>query len=146
MPLTKRKADRTDIPFLLRLRRSTMNRHIEASGASTADEEHMKRIELEFESAQILELDGRQVGLLKVVRRGSDWELLQIQLVTELQGTGLGAALVQELLTEARSAGAAVHLSVLKANPARRLYERLGFVLAGETEHSFRMVRRAGDA
>ena len=104
------------------------------------DAEHMKRIELEFESAQVLELNGQRVGLLKAVRRGNDWQLLQIQLVPMLQGRGVGATLIRELLTEARSSGATVQLSVLRANPARHLYERLGFVVVGESEHSYRMV------
>ena len=143
MELTKRKATSADVPFLLQLRRSTMSKHLEASEMRVTDAEHMKRIELEFESAQVLELNGQRVGLLKAVRRGNDWQLLQIQLVPVLQGMGVGATLIRELLAEARSLGATVQLSVLKANPARRLYERLGFVVVGESEHSYRMVHHA---
>ena len=146
MQLARRKATSADIPFLLELRRSTMSQYLEASGMSTSDAEHMKRIELEFESAQILELGGQPVGLLKTVRRESDWDLLQIQLDPMLQGKGVGATLIRELLAEARQLGATVHLSVLKSNPALRLYQRLGFILAGENEHSYRMVHHAAKA
>lgn len=141
MQLTKRKATSVDIPFLLELRRSTMSPHLVASGMSASDAGHMKRIELEFESAQVLELNGQLVGLLKIVRQASNWELLQIQLIPALQGKGVGASLIHELLAEAGQLGANVHLSVLKSNPARRLYERLGFVLTGENEHSYLMVQ-----
>lgn len=43
------------------------------------------------------------------------------------------------VLREAGQAGVAVELSVLKVNPARRLYERLGFVQVSEGEHSYLM-------
>jgi len=40
---------------------------------------------------------------------------------------------------EARDAGASLKLDVLKANPARRLYERLGFTVIADTAHLFEM-------
>jgi ribosomal protein S18 acetylase RimI-like enzyme len=33
-------------------------------------------------------------------------------------------------------------LTILKVNPARRLYERLGFTVVGETETHFRLEAR----
>jgi ribosomal protein S18 acetylase RimI-like enzyme len=44
-----------------------------------------------------------------------------------LHGQGFGTQLIQSVITEARHAGASLKLDVLKTNPARRLYERLGF-------------------
>jgi ribosomal protein S18 acetylase RimI-like enzyme len=51
--------------------------------------------------------------------------------------------LLQELLADAARAQVAVELSVLKANPARLLYERLGFKLIGEDEYEYRMRHEA---
>jgi ribosomal protein S18 acetylase RimI-like enzyme len=92
-----------------------------------------------FEWARIIMLSARPVGLLKVVREGSEWDLVQIQLVPEMQGAGLGKRLVEGVIAEARNAGASLRLSVLRENPARRLYERLGFVVFSEGPHSFEM-------
>jgi ribosomal protein S18 acetylase RimI-like enzyme len=44
-------------------------------------------------------------------------------------GRGLGGRLLARLLEDARPAHPAVALSVRESNPARRLYERLGFVV-----------------
>lgn len=140
MQLTKRTATYADIPFLLELRRATMSPYLVASGMVASDEGHMKRIELDFESAKILELHGQPVGLLKVVRHVDHWELLQIQLIPTLQGKGVGASLIRELLFEAGQVQTTVRLSVLKSNPARHLYERLGFVLVSEGDHSYLMA------
>lgn len=53
---------------------------------------------------------------------------LAIAVKPDHRGTGLGAALLDRLLTDARSAGfPGVSLSVQAGNPARRLYERFGF-------------------
>jgi GNAT superfamily N-acetyltransferase len=62
-----------------------------------------------------------------------DWDLIQIQLTPSLQGQGFGAQLIQSIISQARQAGASLKLDVLKANPARRLYERLGFTTIAET-------------
>lgn len=62
---------------------------------------------------------------------------LSIALLAEFRGVGIGTRLLRALLDEARARGVgAVSLSVQDANPARRLYERFGFVLVrddGET-------------
>jgi ribosomal protein S18 acetylase RimI-like enzyme len=51
----------------------------------------------------------------------------------------VGERLIRELIAEARQAGASVSLHVLQANPARRLYERLGFRIVGQGEHEYLM-------
>jgi len=53
----------------------------------------------------------------------------------------LGAALVRGVTAVADVRGLPVRLQVLKINPARRLYERLGFVVTGETETHDLMAR-----
>ena len=47
--------------------------------------------------------------------------------------------MIQGLLDEGRTRGVPVELQVIKVNPARGLYERLGFVVAGESETHWEM-------
>ncbi len=57
---------------------------------------------------------------------------LSIGVVQEQRGQGAGGALLRALLQEARAAGfSSLSLSVEPDNPARRLYERHGFVRVG---------------
>ena len=72
--------------------------------------------------------DGLEVGRLYVDRTGDEIVLLDIALLPERQGRGLGGALLRNLLAEAAGSDRPVLLHVERANPARRLYERLGFV------------------
>jgi ribosomal protein S18 acetylase RimI-like enzyme len=137
--LSLRPAREEDVPFLLALREETMDEHFRASGAEPSREQHLERVRVRFECAQIIEREGRPAGLFKVARDGLDWLLIQIQLAPELQGQGVGERLIRELIGEARRAGASLSLHVLRANPARRLYERLGFRIVEEGEHEYLM-------
>ena len=141
--LTRRPATQGDVPFLIEFRRQTMDPHLRASGASTSEKLHLARLQYRFDCAEVLLRDGVPVGLLKVARDVPHWRVIQIQLVAELQGQGLGGELLEQVIAEARSAGASVSLSVLKANPARALYERMGFVVTGEAGHEYEMLRPA---
>jgi ribosomal protein S18 acetylase RimI-like enzyme len=137
--LTVRVATDADVPFLLELRRQTMTEHLQRSGVEPSQSERIERVLANFDCAEIVMLSGTPVGLLKVVRNDDNWDLVQIQIVPEEQGAGLGRIILEKLLADADAAGASVGLSVLRANPARRLYERLGFRIVGENEHAYDM-------
>jgi ribosomal protein S18 acetylase RimI-like enzyme len=137
--LSLRPAVEADIPFLLQLREATMTRHFEASGKSVTLEEHRARVLYRYENAQVIERGGEPVGLFKVTRDGNEWHLVQIQLTQELQGQGIGRALLSELMTQAHAAGASLTLRVLHQNPARHLYEQLGFKVFEVGQHDFGM-------
>jgi ribosomal protein S18 acetylase RimI-like enzyme len=78
----------------------------------------------------IVERDGAPVGRFYVDRTGRDLHLVEISLITEQRGAGLGSALIGRLQQEVRAGRArSVGLSVDRDNlGARRLYRRLGFV------------------
>ncbi|MDG5500237.1 GNAT family N-acetyltransferase [Marinobacter sp. BGYM27] len=81
-------------------------------------------------AARIIQSGTERIGVLILEQRGDyDW-LQEIQISPYLQGQGLGSSLLRELIADARSRGVPVRLQVLHANEgARRLYERLGFVV-----------------
>jgi ribosomal protein S18 acetylase RimI-like enzyme len=140
--MQRRKAGPQDVPFLLDLRQQTMNGHVLASGGEVSDAHHMARLMHRFECAEILLHEGAPVGLLKVSRDPQEWVVIQIQLAPGYQGGGIGAGLLAEVIEEAARAGVDLTLSVLKANPAKALYERFGFVVERESEFSFDMRRK----
>jgi 2-phosphosulfolactate phosphatase len=63
---------------------------------------------------------------------------LAVAVLPEYIGRGVGTRLLEQLLAAARGLFPAISLSVREDNPAVRLYERLGFVVAGE------MINRIG--
>jgi len=85
------------------------------------------------ETSQIVLVDDREAGVLAVEQRPDALFIANIAIVPEQQGRGLGATIIGDVLAEAARAGIATRLQVLRVNPARRLYERLGFAIEGET-------------
>jgi ribosomal protein S18 acetylase RimI-like enzyme len=118
---------------------ATMGPHLAAAGETVSCAEQRARVEQDFECIRVVLADDARIGMTKVVRTPERWRLVQIQLLPEWQGRGIGGRLVGALLEEARRAGVPVVLNVLKVNPARRLYERLGFRVVGERDRSFEM-------
>lgn len=142
MQLSLRAATEADLPFLLALRQESMGPHLAAAGLHGTADDFMARVMHRFDCAEILLADGTPVGLLKLQREPGKWYLHQLQLAGDVRGQGLGRRLLEQILAEADRAGAPVTLSVLKANPARRLYERLGFIAIGEDAIEIHMSRQ----
>jgi GNAT superfamily N-acetyltransferase len=71
--------------------------------------------------------DGRPIGRLYVCDLEEEIRLMDIALLASERNRGIGSALMKELLDRAAGLGNRVSLHVEEYNPAKRLYERLGF-------------------
>ena len=134
-----RAATTADIEWLVELRIETMGEHLRASGEDVVPDVQRARVIQDFECIRIVTEGVQSIGMVKVVKESSRWRLFQIQLIPERQGEGIGGGIVGELLDEARRQKISVVLSVLKVNPARRLYERLGFKIVAEKGRAYEM-------
>lgn len=77
----------------------------------------------------VIQLDGAAIGRIYVHRAGAQICVVDIALLPAYCGRGIGSALLQEVLDEARAGNLGVNLHVEPNNPAQRLYQRLGFRL-----------------
>jgi GNAT superfamily N-acetyltransferase len=130
-----------DFDFLWQLKLDTLKQYIEPLFGW--DEELAKRIlrDRVMPEGCIVAVEGKDVGVLKVTL-DDDWlTLREIGLVPSIQGRGLGTRLIRDVLAYADERRLPVELLVMKPNPARRLYERLGF----EVSH-FQMCRLPSQA
>jgi ribosomal protein S18 acetylase RimI-like enzyme len=93
----------------------------------------------------IILCDGEPAGRLLVARTDEGLRLVDISLLPERRGAGVGAALIKELQDEAGREGVPLRLQVLKTNPALRLYERLGFKVTEDTGAGFQMEWTRGE-
>ena len=78
-------------------------------------------------SLQIIEQAGAAIGRLYIARWKREIRIMDIALLPEHRGAGIGTRLLRELQEEARSTGKSLTIHVERFNPALRLYERLGF-------------------
>jgi ribosomal protein S18 acetylase RimI-like enzyme len=68
------------------------------------------------------------------------WRIVDIALLTAARGHGLGTQVLQRLQDRAAACDAGLELQVDPTNPARRLYERLGFRTVSEDALAVQMV------
>lgn len=67
---------------------------------------------------------------------------LSIAIIPEYRNQGLGTDLLNRMIAEAGKQYAGLSLSVSSANPAKRLYERLGFEVIDQEGTSLTMIKR----
>jgi ribosomal protein S18 acetylase RimI-like enzyme len=84
-------------------------------------------------------LDGVPIGIQFIERSGTHIQLEQLYIVKAFQRRGFGTELLKRLLVEAKESNLPIRLRVLAVNPAKRLYERLGFVVVKSTPERYFM-------
>jgi len=130
-----RPVTEADYAWLWELKRRTMRAYVEQTWGQWDDgvQEIFFRQGFSPGKLRIIVAGGRDAGLLEVERNGREIFLRRIEIAPEFQRRGLGTAVVGDLAAEAVAARAPLRLQVLKVNPARRLYARLGLRAVGET-------------
>lgn len=127
-----------DDSFLAGLYASTRAEELAVTGWSEEDKALFCRRQFDAQTAhyvekyagatlQIIERAGVPAGRLYVARWDREIRIMDIALLPEHRGSGIGTKLLRELQEEARSAGKSLTIHVERFNPALRLYERLGF-------------------
>jgi GNAT superfamily N-acetyltransferase len=66
---------------------------------------------------------------------------LSMSVVPEHRNQGIGTLLLKELISQVSGRFRIISLSVSKSNPARRLYERFGFVVVQSDDSSLLMIK-----
>ena len=139
MDLVLRDVTETDFDWLYDLKTQTMSKYITDSGDLFTRDSQTGRVMKAYHAIKIVRSWTQDIGMLKVERSADSWELIQIQFLPAYQRRGIGTKLIQNLQTGTYRIGIPLYLSVLKVNPARYLYERLGFVIVQENEKSYKM-------
>jgi GNAT superfamily N-acetyltransferase len=81
------------------------------------------------------------VGRLLVDMSADRFHVVDIALLPAHRGRGIGTAVLTEVVSQADARGVPCELSVDRGSPAKRLYERLGFVDVTSDELRHRMRR-----
>lgn len=82
----------------------------------------------------IIVVDGVDAGRLYLQRLEKEIRVIDIALLPSFRRHGIGSILLQQVLAEGEKSGRPVMICVEFFNPARKLYERLGFRQVGRTE------------
>jgi ribosomal protein S18 acetylase RimI-like enzyme len=134
-------AELGDREFLYRVYASTRDEELAVVPWDEAQKEAFLRAQFDAQarwyrehyaaaSFDVVLVDGEPCGRLYVHRGASEIRIVDIALLPEHRGNGVGTALLGDLLAEADTTGRRVTIHVERFNPALRLYERLGFSVA----------------
>jgi ribosomal protein S18 acetylase RimI-like enzyme len=136
--LTFRRIADADLPFLAQLYAST--RAEELAVLPWSDAQKAAFLEAQFQAQHthyqtyypkadwlVAMRKGEDIGRLYIERWPSQHRIIDIALLPAHRDRGFGAALLRDLMDEARACSKAVSIHVEKHNPAMRLYRRLGF-------------------
>lgn len=140
---TLRDAQPSDRPFLIALYTSTRADEF-AQLCWTPDMERGFML-MQYESqrhdyerryagaqCQVIELQRCPIGRLWVAQDARSLTILDISLIEDLRGQGIGSECLRRVQQRAAAARLDVELQVLLGSPAQRFYERLGFRNVGD--------------
>src|SRR5262249_6587612 len=130
----------TDLEFLARVYRSTRQDEMNAWGWNAAQQDAFARMQFQArrssytasfpEATESIILRGpASAGSMITNRTAKELRLVDIALLPEHRSCGIGGHLISRLVEEAGAAKVPLTLSVLRSNPAIRLYQRLGLKL-----------------
>ena len=156
-PITLQKADPADAAFLLSVYAST--RESELALTDWSDEQKAQFCLMQFQAqvahyrqfypdaqlAVIMSGD-TPVGRLYVDRWAQEIRVMDITVIPEHRGKGIGTQLLKELQDEAAAASKSLSIHVECHNPALHLYERLGFKLIEDKGLHLLMAWQAPDS
>lgn len=136
--LSLRWITEADLPFLAELYAST--RREEVAQVPWSEEQKEAFLRWQFENQHqhyqkyypgceflVIEREGEAIGRLYVDRWPKEIRLVDVSLLPEHRGGGVGTRVLRGLLEEGRERHLPVSIHVESNNPALRLYQRLGF-------------------
>lgn len=152
-----RPATENDEPFIRRLITETLFYELAAWAWPEPMREQLLEIQYRVKrqgiaasyaaaEVSVIEADAAPVGWIVVASSDADLHIVEIAVLPESRGKGIGAAALRGVMEEADRRSVPVRLTVNKGNPAVRLYERLGFRRTGGSEIQDFMVREPGPA
>lgn len=94
---------------------------------------HLFKDVFNLHECEVVVVEERVIGLRKIVRNSREIYLAEIQIGRGYRNSGIGTALLNQVIAESEQTGKRLWLQVIKGNPAERLYRRLGFIRYAET-------------
>jgi GNAT superfamily N-acetyltransferase len=143
VPIELRPALDHDFEYCRRLYFGEMRWIIEELHLDRTAQEISFRQQWNSMQVRIIALDDTDVGWVQTIREDDELFVAQMFVDSRFQRKGVGTEVMKRLISEANAFHLAVRLNVIRINPARRLYERLGFQVTHEDDRKFYMKRDA---
>lgn len=150
MSITLRDIRPEDDPFLYDVYAST--REQELAAVPFTEEQRNAFLSMQFTAQHahyrekfpdatysVILRDDLRLGRLYVLREADEIRIMDITLLPEHRGKGVGTSLVRELMEEAAESKRRLRIYVETFNPSQHLFQRLGFKVISEEGINFLM-------
>jgi ribosomal protein S18 acetylase RimI-like enzyme len=132
-----------DREFLVSVYGSTRDEELSQVAWAPGQRDAFVRMQFEAQDAQyhahnpqgtfdVIEVEGRPAGRLYVDRRPGDIRIVDVSLLPDYRGAGVGGQLIVRIMDEAAASGRKVSIHVEIHNRAAELYARMGFEVVAE--------------
>lgn len=143
MEYSFRKCTLEDFDFLFELKKQNFKWYVDKIWGWN-DDDQKQRLKQELnkhsEYKRIVLVNNEVAGIYVThTTENGDLFINEISLLKEYQNKGIGRKILEDQLRENHKKGIRTILQVFKDNRAKKLYERLGFKVYGETETHYQM-------
>lgn len=143
MEYTFRDCTLEDFDFLFDLKKQNFKWYVDKIWG-WIDDEQKKRLEDDLKNhlshKKIIIIEGKKAGVYAShITENGDFFINEISLLKEYQRKGIGKRILEKQLKQNREKKIRTILQVFKDNPAKKLYEKLGFKIYGETQTHYLM-------
>ena len=138
-----RKATINDFDFIFDLKKQNFEKYIEEYfdwNEKERKEMYYNNLENYMGEYNIIVANNKDIGVFAVdeSHEGESY-ISEISLIKEYQNKGIGTDILNNLLIKNKEKGLRTKLKVFKNSPAKKLYERLGFLVYGENASHYQM-------
>jgi len=142
-----RQATEEDLDFLFDLKKANMKDYVEKvkeSGWEDVDQYKNFFKIMPLKKIKIIILDGKEIGYL-LFYEGKKYVSYEYLIISQrFQNLGIGSYISEWVFAYADKVRKPVFAQVLKINEgAKHLWLRLGFVVSGETDTHFNLIRKS---
>lgn len=132
-----------DFDFIFELKKQNFKCYVEKIWGWNDEEQKdklRKDLEEHLEHKRIILLNDKPIGIYVVhLTEDGDLYINEISLLKQYQKNGIGIQILTKQIEENKIKGIRTILQVFKDNPAKKLYEKLGFKVYNETETHYQM-------
>ncbi len=138
-----RKCSLDDFDFLFMLKKQNFKKYVDNIWGWN-DEVQKARLKEDLDKhlqhKHIIIIDNKMVGVYAWhITEEGNFFINEINIIKEYQNKGIGSNIIKNTLDENRKNKVRTILQIFKDNPAKILYERLGFKVYSETDTHYQM-------
>ena len=135
--LSFRNASFDDYEYILKLKELCLKWYIEiiySWDTNIQREKTIHELEKHKDDMRIILLNNKDVGVTTFYEETGEYVVGLIMVHPDCQGLGFGSKIINEYINIAKKERKRIIIKTYKLNPAKRLYERLGFKIYNEDD------------